>query len=227
MSYIILILAVFTGVFLAGYFASDKKWIQLFLSFSGAYLLSITVLHLLPEVYEESQKNIGLFILLGIVIQTVLEFFSKGAEHGHVHVHDHDKDVTWMLFISLSIHALLEGMPLGFDNQSQLLWAIVIHKVPVAVILFIFLKNTGMSKTSIYIFISFFALMSPLGSFLVKELPALVTYQKEITAVIIGVFLHISTAILFESSDNHHFNLRKFIAIMLGFLVAFTGSYLM
>jgi zinc transporter ZupT len=225
MSYIILILAVFTGVFAAGYFTNDKKWIQLFLSFSGAYLLSITVLHLLPEVYKESQKNIGLFILLGIVIQTVLEFFSRGAEHGHVH--GHEKDVSWMLFISLSIHAFLEGMPLGFDGHSQLLWAIVIHKVPVAVILFIFLKNTSMSKTGIYIFISFFALMSPLGSFLVGKIPSLLIYQKEITAVIIGVFLHISTAILFESSDNHHFNLRKFIAILLGFLVAFSGAYLM
>ncbi|RUA10303.1 MAG: ZIP family metal transporter, partial [Flavobacteriia bacterium] len=42
MSYIILMLAVFLGVFTAGFFANDKKWIQLFLSFSGAYLLSIT-----------------------------------------------------------------------------------------------------------------------------------------------------------------------------------------
>ncbi|RUA11654.1 MAG: ZIP family metal transporter, partial [Flavobacteriia bacterium] len=199
--------------------------IQLFLSFSGAYLLSITVLHLLPEVYEDSQKNIGLFILLGIVIQTVLEFFSKGAEHGHVH--KHDQDITWMLFISLSVHAFLEGMPLGFENHNQLLWAIVIHKVPVAVILFIFLKNTSLSKTGIYIFISFFALMSPLGSFVVGKIPVLSIYHKEVTAVIIGVFLHISTAILFESSDNHHFNLRKFIAIILGFLVAFSGSYLL
>ncbi len=225
MSYIILILAVFLGVFTAGFFAKDKKWIQLFLSFSGAYLLSITVLHLLPEVYQDSQKNIGLFILLGIVIQTVLEYFSKGAEHGHVH--GHDADVSWMLFISLSIHALLEGMPLGFDNHSQLLWAIVIHKVPVAVILFIFLKNTNLSKTAVYIFISFFALMSPLGSLLAGKIPFLELYHKEVTAVIIGVFLHISTAILFESSDNHHFNLKKFMAILLGFLVAFAGAYLL
>jgi len=227
MSYLILILAVFLGVFIAGYFTNDKKWIRLFLSFSGAYLLSITVLHLLPEVYEGSQNNIGLFILFGIVIQTVLEFFSRGAEHGHVHAHDHDNDVTWMLFISLSIHAFLEGMPLGFENHNQLLWAIVIHKVPVAIILFIFLKNTSLSKTAIYIFITFFALMSPLGSFMVGGIPVLETYHKEITAVIIGVFLHISTAILFESSDNHHFNLRKFIAIMLGFLVAYSGAYLL
>ncbi len=225
MTYFVLILSVFLGVITAGFFTGNRKWIQLFLSFSGAYLLSITVLHLLPEVYEGSEYSIGLFILLGIVVQTVLEYFSKGAEHGHAHQHDHD--VSWMLFISLSIHAFLEGMPLGFDDNRQLLWAIVIHKAPVAVILFSFLKHTNMSRKGIYIFISFFALMSPLGSFFAGKIPLLATYHQEITAVIIGVFLHISTAILFESSENHHFNLRKFIAILFGFLVAFAGSFLM
>ena len=31
-------------------------------------------------------------------------------------------------------------------------------------------------------------------------------YSSEITAIIIGIFLHISTIILFESSENHNFN---------------------
>ena len=44
-------------------------------------------------------------------------------------------------------------------------------------------------------------------------------YSSEITAVIIGVFLHISTIILFESSENHNFNLHKFLAIMTGILL--------
>jgi hypothetical protein len=41
----------------------------------------------------------------------------------------------------------------------------------------------------------------------------------EITAIIIGVFLHISTVILFESSENHKFNLQKFLAIIAGILL--------
>ena len=44
-------------------------------------------------------------------------------------------------------------------------------------------------------------------------------YSSEITAVIIGVFLHISTIILFESSENHNFNLHKFLAIIAGILL--------
>ena len=225
MTYIVLILSVAAGAFLARFFMNDKKWIQLFLSFSGAYLLSITVLHLLPEVYGTDTTNPGIFILLGIVIQTVLEFFSKGAEHGHIHAHDFDNHVPWLLFGSLSLHAFMEGMPLGFENDSQLLWAIVIHKIPVAIILFVFLKQSHFGRTGVLFFISLFALMSPMGSFFAERIPLLSRYHTEITAVIIGLFLHISSAILFESSENHHFNLRKFLAILAGFLIAFAGMY--
>jgi hypothetical protein len=40
----------------------------------------------------------------------------------------------------------------------------------------------------------------------------------------VGIFLHISTTILFESSENHRFNLIKFLVIILGAGLAFMGS---
>ena len=65
-----------------------------------------------------------------------------------------------------------------------------------------------------------FALMSPLGSWVTLSWEAIQKHSNEITAVVIGVFLHISNAILFESSENHKFNLQKFIAVLIGFSVA-------
>jgi hypothetical protein len=38
-----------------------------------------------------------------------------------------------------------------------------------------------------------------------------------ILAMVVGIFLHISTTILFESDENHGFNLKKFVVIILGF----------
>ena len=35
-------------------------------------------------------------------------------------------------------------------------------------------------------------------------------------ALVIGIFLHISTTILFESSEEHRFNYYKLITILLG-----------
>ena len=50
--------------------------------------------------------------------------------------------------------------------------------------------------------------MSPLGVLLSKEMMLFEEYIMQITAVIIGIFLHISTIILFESTENHKFNLK-------------------
>ncbi len=226
MSFVVLILSVFIGVFVVVSIKPSTKIIQLFLSFSGAYLLSMTVLHLLPEVYESHQKNVGVYILVGILIQTILEYFSKGAEHGHIHSHGHShvKHVPWLLFLSLCIHAFLEGIPLNMAQDNLLLWAIVIHKIPVTIVLFVFLLQSALSKKLIYGFILLFALMSPLGLLFSTNILFFENYHTEITGIIIGVFLHIATAILFESSQNHQFNISKFIAVLLGFVVAFLGT---
>jgi len=224
MNYIALLLSVVIGFSFVVFIKPKTKIIQLFLSFSGAYLLSITVLHLIPEVFESQQHNIGVFILLGILLQTILEYFSKGAEHGHIHTHDFAKKIPWLLFISLSLHAFLEGLPLGLEENNQLLWAIVIHKIPITVVLIVFMQKSNLPKSLIYLFVVIFALMSPLGNLLSNKMVYLTNYQTEINALIIGIFLHISTAILFESSQNHKFNFFKFIAIIIGFFVAFITS---
>ena len=102
MTYITLFLAVLLGVLAVLIIKPHSKTIQLLLSFSGAYLLSMTVLHLIPEVFSEQIENIGLFILIGILIQTILEYFSKGAEHGHVHVHGEVNAVPWICLLYTS-----------------------------------------------------------------------------------------------------------------------------
>ena len=85
---------------------------RLLLSFSGAFLLGITLFELLPEVFNgQNQKQTGVFIALGILLQIVLESFSKGAEHGHRHGSPKGNRFPLMLFISLGLHAFLEGIP--------------------------------------------------------------------------------------------------------------------
>ena len=102
---------------------------------------------------------------------------------------------------------------------KYLLWAIVVHKIPIAIVLTSFLTNTKYSKKIVFSFLFFFGLMSPLGVLLGDKIPFFTAYQTEITALIIGVFLHISTIILFESTENHKFNLQKFVAILLGIIL--------
>ncbi|MFT5257094.1 MAG: zinc and cadmium transporter [Arenicella sp.] len=220
MNYILLIASVLLGSLLVFILKPGNKIVRLLLAFSGAYLLSVTILHLLPEVYTESTdyKRIGIFILVGIILQSVLESFSKGAEHGHIHMHADGKKFPTLLFVSLCLHAFSEGLPIHHAGEN-LLWAIIVHKIPIAIVLTTFLIHTKYSKKIIFIFLFFFGLMSPLGILLGDKVAFFSNYYTEITALIIGVFLHISTIILFESSENHSFNLQKFTAILLGVLL--------
>src|SRR5476651_2157398 len=85
---IVLFLGAFTGGMSVFLFKGDNhKNLKLVLSFSGAYLFGITVLHLIPDAYHGDDNYVGVFILIGFLFQIVLEQFSDGIEHGHMHVH--------------------------------------------------------------------------------------------------------------------------------------------
>jgi zinc transporter ZupT len=220
MNYILPFLSVLLGFGLALWLKpSNKKNIKLLLAFSGSFLLSLTVIELLPEIYTSSDKKIGLLIMVGILFQIILEFFSKGAEHGHVHGHEKISQIPIALFISLCLHAFLEGFPV--NNHPDLAVGIAIHHLPIAVILTTFFIQAQLNKKLLFIFMLVFAMMTPLGTLLAHELSFLANYTKEITAVVVGILFHISSTIIFESSEGHKFNLAKISMIIAGIVLAF------
>lgn len=228
--YIILLSSVFVGALIAFYIKNiSQNNTKLLISFSGAYLFSITVLHLIPETFAgEHNHSIGLFILIGFFVQIILEQFSKGVEHGHGHVNG---SIPISILIGLSVHSFIEGMPLGNPHHhshmhSSLLSAIALHKVPVGIVLTHMLIESKMSKVKIILLISVFALTTPLGTLFSQYISNISNYYREIMAIVIGMFLHISTTILFESSEGHHFNSRKAIAIILGTSIALISTFL-
>jgi zinc transporter ZupT len=220
MNYLLPLLSVLLGyVFALVFQPKDKAKLKLLLAFSGSFLLSLTVIHLLPEIYESHNSRIGLFIMVGILFQIILEYFSQGAEHGHVHGHSKMEHIPWLLFISLCIHALAEGFPVGHHHDLAL--GIAIHHLPIAIILTTFFINANLDKKAIFLFMITFAVMTPLGTVLSDYLPFLNAYYTEITAVVIGILFHISSTIIFESSEGHKFNIAKISMIVLGFAMAY------
>lgn len=218
--YLLPIFAVAVGYILSLFLKpGSSSGFKLLLAFSGAYLLAVTVLELLPDVYREPDSGIGVFIMLGLLLQIVLEFLSKGVEHGHLHFQQNSNTFPILLLISLSLHSLLEGFPL--DKDTHLLHGVVVHKVPVAAILSVFLTHSKLSKPKIFLFLTFFALMTPLGSWLKNNIEVISEYVVYVNAMVIGIFLHVSTTILFESSKNHSFNASKLGVIILGILLAY------
>jgi zinc and cadmium transporter len=210
----------------------NSNRLKLVLSFSGAYLFAITVLHLMPDVYSSNNPQIGLFILGGFLLQIVMEQFSEGIEHGHIHKHNHQHLVfPFGIMISLCLHAFLEGMPLAQGEHKELVYGIALHHIPAAFALGSVLLENKLSVIKISGLIILFALMSPLGYWLSYHVEQgsigdIELYFDQIMAVVIGIFLHISTTILFESSVDHKFNLKKVIAVLLGIGIALLGFFL-
>lgn len=214
--------------------------LRFLLAFSAAYLFSISVTHLLPECYEGTNtKSIGLFILVGFFIQIFLEYFSTGIEHGHTHAHSHscEKHLPLGMIIGLYLHSLLEGLPIYqsgiiethsqavLSTQESLVFGITIHNIPIAIAFVTLLLEHKTSKLKTVLLLLGFALMAPLGCLISYVLNSVGVqnydgFLKLSFAVVIGIFLHISTAIMFETGENHKYNLAKIMSMIAGVFLA-------
>ena len=220
--YLLPFLAVILGyVFVRSFGPQKDTRIKLLLAFSGALLLAITILKMLPNVYINGNDTtlLGLCIIGGLSLQVFLELFSRGAEHGHVHLPYAKGTFPWLLFLSLSVHAFLEGFPL--NEHYQLLWGVVVHKLAVSIVLCTFLIASQIPKGEVLLFLLAFSLMTPLGTFASGSAIWMADLLPYINALVVGIFLHISTIILFESSEGHTFHLKKTLAVLLAIVIAY------
>lgn len=222
---LLLFITPIVGALLVFSISGIKKHLNLLLTFSGAYLISIVFLHILPELYESKVNYIGLFILIGFFIQVLLDYLSKGIEHGHAHVDN--KSAMSGVLIGLYFHAFIEGIPLGIsdldhmDENHSFLMGVILHKLPIAIVLTSLLLTRYDSKKKVFLQVLLFAIMAPLGFLYGYYFNAETPIQSEhIMAIVVGIFLHVGTTIIFESSDTHKINLQKLIAILAGFLLS-------
>lgn len=205
-----------------------KTW----LVFAGAYIFSITVIHLIPDTIVQSEipHIIGLFILLGFFFQITIDLMTSGAEHGHMHTVKGYR--SWMLLFGLCIHAMFDGSILvkpevahthHVQHQTVLTLGIVLHKIPAAMVLTAMLMSQSGKKVAL-VGLVLFSLASPLGLLLSDYLKENEILGREgmniIFAIVSGNFLHISTVIYYETNPGHHFQKKKFIISALGVMLA-------
>lgn len=214
----ILILSVAVGSVLGHFFVGKKSLAKFLLIFSGAFFLATAVLEIFPTVYEVHNHNIGLFVLAGLFFQMLVESLSKGAEHGHVHFQN-ETTFPLSIFIGLFLHSLFEGMPLSHQQGHNLLWAIVIHNIPITMVLYGAVSQMKIPVGQRLLFMLAFALAGPLG--IVFGDTVLADYHEYALAFVAGIFIHIATVILFESTDSHKFKAQKVLTVLLGFVIAY------
>ena len=241
---IVLFLVAIVGGGLVVFFSKkSNSSFPLGVAFGGAYLFSITIMHILPELFSAENQHIkvGLYVLIGFFLQKVLELFSSGVEHGHFHVHEgeHSHSV-WSplpIVIALSIHALLEGSLLAHpitihphSNSSALLFGIALHKIPAAFALMSVVTCYVSRKSTALVYLLIFALASPVGLVLSNISFEAGLFSSDVFIILFalasGNFLHISTTIVFEGSPGHKLDLKRFGVMIFGVLLGILSEYL-
>lgn len=259
LAYILIILGVIIwAILIPGRRHVSARTMDYITVFGGAFLFASCFINLVPHIFigEEPYRfvtpgihfKVAAAVMIGFLIQLLLEQVTKGAEHGHnhcpcceetidadTHHHEHHHHeghchntshvhpVTGLL-LGLSIHAFLEGMPmvdLDGDIHQGLLYGIVLHNIPIALVMVSLFMNNGYKLGKSLLLLSIFAVMTPLGSlcnmFLMPQNEVL---QSLIMGVVVGILLHVSVSILFDH-DHNRFSWVKLALILIAFVAAY------
>ena len=243
----------FGSVFIVGiltllfesFFSKIKQYVT---TIGVSFVLSLICIHILPELFANTAPNLGIYLLVGFLIQIILELFSRGVEHGHVHVHEQEhshkkgaeitKKVIYTLFFGLCVHAFIEGIPLFIIESAQhhghghihaaqdafssvFFWAILSHKIPVAIVLMLFFISAKIKKSIALILFLTFAFMSPLGGLagaFLQDQNWFNFLSANLLAITSGMLLHITTLLIFEEYHNNKDKVKN-ISLIIGGII--------
>ena len=211
---------------------------QVFLTFGGSFLFSLTFVHILPTLYTflDDYPSIVYYLLGGFFCQFLLDLVSHGAAHGHLGAPSKKPPISCLgLFAALFIHAMFDGllvsgaehliMPAGGHHHHHhhshgLLSGILLHKIPATFSFIAILQQQRYSPRNIAFYLFFFALASPLGSLLSIFLQGGQHFPQETLvmawALAVGNLLHIATTVLAEANPHHHFSVKNLLAHLAG-----------
>lgn len=210
----------------------DDRRMHNLLAFSGSFLLSITFLHLLPETFEDLSTRAGFYLLVGFFLQLLIQRFTHGVEHGHAHIqpNDHHHHVALLpILAGLTVHAFMEGLPLGFHYHQHatipsLYLAVAVHKIPEAMLvasLAMAVKNRSYAFYTLLIFAAITPVAAILAQVMGERYYSMSQAVMALIPIVAGAFIHISTTIFFESGTKQHMLTRqKILAMLLGVCMA-------
>jgi zinc and cadmium transporter len=214
------LLATITGGLIAVLIASwlaykvFAKYLHHMVSLSVGVLLSVALLHLLPEAFETGVGNAH--VLFGLMLASLIGFFVlekiallRHSHHhegdGHHHHKGHDRHEAgrggMLILIGSSLHNLCDGVLIAAafltDPLLGVLTAasIIIHEVPHKLGDFVVLLNAGLRRRRAFALILFTSLCSAVGGiigyFVLQQAQEWTPYILVIAA---SSFLYISVA---------------------------------
>ncbi|XP_029986816.1 zinc transporter ZIP1 [Sphaeramia orbicularis] len=153
----------------------------------------------------------------------------SSGHHVHVDFQAHSPFRSFMLFLSLSLHSVFEGLAIGLQNTDskvlEICIAILVHKSIIVFSLSIKLVQSAVRPMWVAGYIGVFAMMSPLGiaigiSVMEAQLASGALIQAVLEGLAAGTFVYITfLEILPHELNSPGKQLLKVLFILMGFSV--------
>ncbi|XP_028258604.1 zinc transporter ZIP1 [Parambassis ranga] len=166
---------------------------------------------------------------------TTTDLESSG-HHVHVDFQAHSPFRSFMLFLSLSLHSVFEGLAIGLQNTDskvlEICIAILVHKSIIVFSLSVKLVQSAVRPFWVAAYIVVFALMSPLGigigiSVMEAQLSEGALIQAILEGIAAGTFVYITfLEILPHELNSPGKQLLKVLFILLGFSIMAALTFL-
>lgn len=151
------------------------------------------------------------------------------AHHVHVDMQAHSSFRAFMLFLSLSLHSVFEGLAIGLQTTDakvlEICIAILVHKSIIVFSLSVKLVQSAVRPAWVAIYITVFAIMSPIGigvgiGVSEAQLNAGALIQSILEGMAAGTFIYITfMEILPHELNSPERQLLKVLFILVGFSV--------
>ncbi|XP_023121055.1 zinc transporter ZIP1 [Amphiprion ocellaris] len=160
----------------------------------------------------------------------------SSGHHVHVDFQAHSPFRSFMLFLSLSLHSVFEGLAIGLQSTDskvlEICIAILVHKSIIVFSLSVKLVQSAVRPLWVAAYIGVFAVMSPLGiaigiSVMEAELAAGALIQAVLEGLAAGTFVYITfLEILPHELNSPGRQLLKALFILLGFSIMAALTFL-
>jgi len=205
---ILLTLISSSGLLLYTFKKIPQNLLNLLIGFGAGSMLAVSLVHILPESLEVTDKSIYAFIGGFLVIYIIEEILTphhhdhKHGDHAHEDPHEHYDHVALVSWIAIFLHTLLDGLGIraGFALSSEVgaivLFGVALHQIPVSLSLAAIFRDSAFHKNIQMLFLCAFAFAAPIGYLISDMIFAHIdaTWSGIATALAGGSLLYVATA---------------------------------
>ncbi len=220
-----IVLTAWVGGVIPLFFKKNNRILHWFISLGAGVLLGAAFLHMIPEAAELIGPRLGIYVLSGFLLLFLLEKFIMTHPCPSEHCEYHRVGVS--AFLGLSLHSLVTGIALGTGILVPKLGlvvflAIILHKLPASLSLTSLFIKEGYSNKKLFVYLSAFSLMVPVGAFITLLFLQKTSVQTigALTAFSAGTFLHVASDDLLPEVHQHsHDRYSRLAYFALGLIV--------